>query len=194
MIGWASRIHTLQDRLAHLQWQLVPHRADGVAHLVGRLDHVLLEVEDDDDLRGLPSRGRGADLGRPAEMLCSGFSMRLTISRSTVSGEAPGYGMLTTSTGCSTSGSGSRAASCMASQAQAHQHDDDGDRRHRLLDAEVGKEHGLLPDWVTGCWSCLGRELGILAVDQDVARVAQPRLPRPPARCIRRCADRARPA
>ena len=38
------------------------------------------------------------------EMPCSAFSMRLTTSRSTVSGEAPGYGMLTTRTGCSTSG------------------------------------------------------------------------------------------
>eukprot|EP01137_Pigoraptor_chileana_P016080 Opistho-2@5630 len=38
------------------------------------------------------------------EMLCSDFSMRLMISRSVVSGEAPGYGMLTTMTGCSTSG------------------------------------------------------------------------------------------
>ena len=29
--------------------QLVAHRRDRVADLVGRLDHVLLEVEDDDD-------------------------------------------------------------------------------------------------------------------------------------------------
>src|SRR5258706_13721623 len=37
-------------------------------------------------------------------MLCSDFSMRLMISRSTDSGEAPGYGTVTTITGCSTSG------------------------------------------------------------------------------------------
>src|SRR5262245_26273243 len=37
-------------------------------------------------------------------MLCSAFSMRLMISRSTVSGEAPGYGMFTTMSGISTSG------------------------------------------------------------------------------------------
>src|SRR6185503_11795382 len=37
-------------------------------------------------------------------MLCSAFSTRFTISRSTVSGEAPGYGIVTTMTGCSTSG------------------------------------------------------------------------------------------
>src|SRR5438046_566003 len=37
-------------------------------------------------------------------MLCSDFSMRLMISRSTVSGDAPGYGIVTTTTGCSTSG------------------------------------------------------------------------------------------
>src|SRR5688500_1900176 len=37
-------------------------------------------------------------------MLCSGFSTRLMISRSTVSGDAPGYGKLITMTGCSTSG------------------------------------------------------------------------------------------
>src|SRR2546430_11844722 len=36
--------------------------------------------------------------------LCSVFSMRLTTSRSTVSGDAPGYGIVTTSTGCCTSG------------------------------------------------------------------------------------------
>src|SRR6188508_1969682 len=37
-------------------------------------------------------------------MLCSGFSTRLMISRSTVSGDAPGYGKLTDITGFSTSG------------------------------------------------------------------------------------------
>src|SRR5512140_1727350 len=37
-------------------------------------------------------------------MLCSDFSIRLMISRSTDSGEAPGYGMVTTITGWSTSG------------------------------------------------------------------------------------------
>src|SRR6516225_6857347 len=37
-------------------------------------------------------------------MLCSAFSTRLMISRSTVSGEAPGYGIATTITGCCTSG------------------------------------------------------------------------------------------
>jgi hypothetical protein len=37
-------------------------------------------------------------------MLSSGFSMRLMISRSTVSGDAPGYGKLTLITGMSTSG------------------------------------------------------------------------------------------
>src|SRR5262245_27850325 len=37
-------------------------------------------------------------------MLCSGFSTRLMMSRSTDSGDAPGYGKLITITGCSTSG------------------------------------------------------------------------------------------
>src|SRR5690242_15125734 len=37
-------------------------------------------------------------------MLCSDFSIRLMISRSTDSGDAPGYGIDTTITGCSTSG------------------------------------------------------------------------------------------
>src|SRR5450830_591176 len=37
-------------------------------------------------------------------MLCSDFSMRLTTSRSTVSGDAPGYGIDTTMKGTSTSG------------------------------------------------------------------------------------------
>src|SRR5688572_27897883 len=37
-------------------------------------------------------------------MLCSGFSTRLMMSRSTDSGEAPGYGKLMTMTGWSTSG------------------------------------------------------------------------------------------
>src|SRR6185369_12464719 len=38
------------------------------------------------------------------EMLCRDFSTRLMISRSTVSGDAPGYGMFTTIIGSSTSG------------------------------------------------------------------------------------------
>ena len=37
-------------------------------------------------------------------MPCSAFSMRLTTSRSTVSGLAPGYGIVTVRMGCSTSG------------------------------------------------------------------------------------------
>src|SRR5678815_2789895 len=37
-------------------------------------------------------------------MLCSDFSTRLMMSRSTDSGEAPGYGKVTTMTGMSTSG------------------------------------------------------------------------------------------
>ena len=105
------RVDALQDRLAHLDRQLVAHRGDGVADLVRRLDHVLLEVEDDDDLRA--ALGGGASGSRQTcGMLCSAFSTRLTISRSTVSGEAPGYGIATMITGCSHVGdAGSRAGS-----------------------------------------------------------------------------------
>jgi hypothetical protein len=56
-----GRIDAPQDRLAHLHRQLVAHRGDRVADLVGGLHHVLLEVEDDDDLRAALGSGR-ADL------------------------------------------------------------------------------------------------------------------------------------
>jgi hypothetical protein len=50
-----------QNRLAHLQRQLVPHRADRVAHLVGGLDHVLVEVEDQHRL-GAAFLGNGVEV------------------------------------------------------------------------------------------------------------------------------------
>jgi hypothetical protein len=51
MIGCADGSIAREDRLAHLDRQLVAHGVDGVADLVRGLDHVLLEVEDDHDLR-----------------------------------------------------------------------------------------------------------------------------------------------
>ena len=75
-------------------------------------------------------------------MLCSDFSMRLMISRSTVSGEAPGYGMLTTMTGCSTSGIWLTRSFFSASRPRHISAMIDHDRRDRPLDAEVGEEHG----------------------------------------------------
>ena len=75
-------------------------------------------------------------------MLCSAFSTRLMISRSTVSGDAPGYGKLHHHHRLLDVGNLVDAQVLQRQQPQAHQHDDDRDRRDRLLDAEVREEHG----------------------------------------------------
>src|SRR5471030_2148369 len=68
---------------------------------------------------------------------CNDFSSRLTISRSTVSGEAPGYGILTMMKGICT-GILVDAQFFQRHQAQAHHRDDQHDRRDRPLDTEIG--------------------------------------------------------
>ena len=61
MMGCGGRIDAEQHRLAHFDRQLVAHAGNGVADFVARLGHVLLEVEDDDELR-LAVGGRRVDL------------------------------------------------------------------------------------------------------------------------------------
>ena len=74
-------------------------------------------------------------------MLCSAFSTRLMISRSTVSGDAPGYGKLTHHHRLLDVRDLVDAQILERQQPQAHEHDDDRNRGHRLLDAEIGEEH-----------------------------------------------------
>jgi hypothetical protein len=60
------RVEPLDDRLEDLLRQLAPDRRDGVADVLRRLVHGLLEHEHDDDLRE-PIRGRRVDLVDPAD-------------------------------------------------------------------------------------------------------------------------------
>ena len=130
-------------------------------------------------------------------MLCSGFSTRLMISRSTVSGDAPGYGKLIDHHRLFDVGNLVDAQVLQRQQPQAHEHDDDRDRRDRLLDAEIRKEHGNLPGGLTSRRPRRASRIGAAAAPpvrpsawrSETAAPCRPRRDRRAAR-TRRCARR----
>jgi hypothetical protein len=82
-------------------WRTLPDR---VAHLVGGLDHVLVEVEDQQH-PGVALAGRRTHLVDAGNRLQRLLDRLIELALHRV-GRRAGYGMVTTSTGCSTSGSG----------------------------------------------------------------------------------------
>ena len=133
------RVERAQDRLAHLERQLVAHRVDGVAHLVGGLDHVLVEVEDHDDGRQAFGRGRAhlVDAGDALQRLLDAvdeLALDRVRRRARVGDGHHQHRLLDV-------GDLVDAQLLQRQQAERHHRDDDHDHRDRALDRKVRQEH-----------------------------------------------------
>ena len=202
--GLGGRVQALQHGLTDLHRQLVAHRADGVAHLVGGLDHVLVEVEDHHQARKTFAGGglHPVDTSNALQRLFDAVDDLALhrVGRCTRVGDAHGEHRLLDVRDLVD------PQLAQGEQAQRHQGDDDDHHRDRPLDAEFREEHGAPffscwqltrktpkapPPW-RAAWQtpASGRPPGL---HSGCAARGRPR-PGQPAPGTRRCVCRARPA
>jgi hypothetical protein len=118
-----------------------------LAHVLGGLAPVDVQLELDDHHRLAFVAARVSALMPAMELTPS--SIFLVTSLSTISGEAPGYSAVTTTTGKSMLGNWSTLQPLVGKQAQHHdgQHDHGG--KHRVLQADAGEPHDRV---ISGAW------------------------------------------
>ena len=161
--GLRGGVDAQNDRLADFGGQLVAHRADGVAHLVGGFDQVFLEFKKHQKI-GIAFVGRGFEFLDAADRLQGLFNPVEHLALDRV-GRGAGVVDVHHQERQGHVGDLVDLEFFDGQDAQSHEHDDDDHRHHRAADAEIGEEHGSAP----GFFRAQGEGLTVFEV---VARAA----------------------
>ena len=145
-----SRVNAQDDRFTYFSWQLVAHFANGIAHFVCGLNHVLFKFKEHQNI-GIAFIGGAAHVLNAIDRLQGFLNAVQDLSLNGI-GRCAGIADVDHQQGHVHIRNLVDFEFLQCHEPYGHEHEQNDDRDDRLLNAEVGQKHGLLTHF-GGCVS-----------------------------------------